>query len=145
MDTSKTREKFVKYCCFQQAYQHVIILGVILFIYLLGGALVFSDLERKSEIERNELIASAKDNHTQEIDNVIGMLVESGSMTMDEATEIINNITMSAIMNSVNETANWRYGGALFFVLTIVTTIGKIITNTIHNYNYCCYGYCRIW
>ena len=120
-----TRESFAKYCCFQQIY--ILILGFALILCLLGGAYVFSKLERPSEIERNEIIAFAKSNHTEQIDKVIMMLVNSSSMTMDEAMEIIDNFTMSAVMNSVEETANWKFGSSLFFALTVVTTIGKNI------------------
>ena len=86
---------------------------------------MFADLERASEIERNANISSSKDNYTQDLEDIIEMIVMSGSMNVEQATELIDNVTMAAVANSVEETANWEYGGSLFFTLTIVTTIGE--------------------
>lgn len=105
--------------------KHTLILFIALIVYLVVGAALFHHAERDHELEANQNISA--DNvtymYTQYRNTVIEWLLNSTSMTLEQATDLLDNATITTGL--VNETNNWSYGGSFFFMFTLCTTIGE--------------------
>ena len=118
------------------SHLQMILLIAILTVYLLVGASVFQRLESPNEHER---IEHAVQNHSlleRTKAFIIGNLTNKGSISQAEALELIyvfGNISGSEAKLSL--THNWDFGPSVFFVTTVITTIGKtILTNNFSLY-----------
>ena len=101
------------------------VIFTLMIFWLLFGAMVFSLLERDNEVEENMIISAGKQNYTSLLEELIDLLVnDSNRLTKEEAIELINNVTNATLENSMDETTDWDYGGSLFFIMTVFTTIG---------------------
>ncbi len=105
--------------------KHTLILFIALIVYLVVGAALFHHAERDHELEANQNISAdnATYMYTQYRNTVIEWLLKSTSMTLEQATDLLDNATITTGL--VNETNNWSYGGSFFFMFTLCTTIGE--------------------
>ena len=96
--------------------------------YVLIGALLFTAIERPNEIRNIEESQIARNNS---INNFIEFLTNSTNLTEEQATNFterfleLGRLAAEAERNlSVAENPIWDYASALFFVSTVITTIG---------------------
>ncbi len=111
--------------CRVNIYWRAVSLSFIVLIYLLIGAGIFYALERPTEIEQNEAIEESTDSYIEQLESLIAVIMNSTDLTRNESIAIIANITTAAIGSTLTPSSNWEYGSSLFFVVTVVTTIGQ--------------------
>lgn len=94
------------------------LLGLFLVLYLFFGAAVFSALERPSELEAherwNKKLADFEQEHSVSLEDLHVLLKD-----YEEAN--------SAGVWVHGQTTFWDFPGALCFVATVISTIGKYI------------------
>ncbi|KAL3280120.1 hypothetical protein HHI36_017625 [Cryptolaemus montrouzieri] len=98
-------------------------------VFLTSGAMMFSLLERSSEVALQMRVESVVQNFLRTYPNVSDQALE------DLISEVVaaSNRGVSATRNATGE-SNWSFGQSFFFTSTVVTTIGK---------NSCC-SFCSI-
>ena len=98
---------------------------IALIVYLFVGAGVLNYIERENELQANRAIYKFNASYTQYRDLVVEWLVDNTNLTIEVADGLITNVTRDAISASVDRTNNWSFGGSLFFMLILCTTIGE--------------------
>ena len=116
---------FERLFCRVNIYWRTVSLSLIVLVYLLIGAGIFYALERPEEIEQNEAIEEASASYAEQLDSLVSVLINSTNLTRNESIALISNITTAAVGSGVVPSSNWEYGSSLFFVVTVVTTIGQ--------------------
>ena len=104
----------------------MVVLIAVLSIYVFAGAAVFVRIEGPYEHQR---IREAVENRSELAsirEHLIGNLTASGTLSREEALSLfytIRNITVAEA--SLDLSRNWEFGPAIFFVTTLITTVGK--------------------
>ena len=128
-----TRCKCSRSCIFDflsawTSHLQTVALIAVLSVYLLVGAVIFQRLEGPHE---HELIEHAVENHSllaRTKAHIIGNLTANGTISEAEALELVYIIgNISASEAKLRLTHNWDFGPSVFFVTTVITTIGKVI------------------
>ena len=112
----------VKHLCHMNVYWRCLILFGVVMIYLLLGGVIFSALERPNEMRQNE---EAEASYNQTIGVVVDFLVDDSNFSREAAMNLVNNITMRTSDATAGE--NWLYASSVFFAVTVVTTVGKLL------------------
>lgn len=98
----------------------------VLFFYILIGGAIFNAVERPNELRVIEEIELAR---TDAVSTLVQLLVNFTNITEAEALNLTTSIvalgkTASSTLLS-EQNPIWDYSSAVFFVSTVVTTIGK--------------------
>ena len=113
-------------CCTWNVYWQAAVFSSIIFVYLLLGAAIFMALEGPNEQQR---IAEAEINRSRLIQvgqYVVGNLTASGQLNESEAQELVFLISnLSQAFSNLDTSRNWDFAPAVFFSVTVVTTIGN--------------------
>ena len=116
-------------CCRQSNhYWTALNLFNVLMAYLYIGAAVFSSLERSNELQRVEDANTARNDSAMAI---VDLLTTQTNLTEEEAMNLTDRLLeigqrfgeVSEDLN-LDENPTWEWGSALFFCVTVVTTIG---------------------
>ena len=133
----------IKRLCHMNVYWRCLILFAAVMIYLLLGGWIFSALERPNEMRQNEAELEAEASYNQSLEVVVDFLVDDSNFSREEAMYLVNNISDAAIRASdVTPSENWIYASSVFFAVTVVTTIGKLLI--IHSL-YDTHLFIRVW
>lgn len=102
----------------------------IIFVYLLLGGLFFSLAERPAEIERIEEANAAQLALTTERNLLVAMVVNNSNLTEEETIAFLQRfVNASERLNDALAATDagevWDFASAVFFCVTVVTTIGK--------------------
>ena len=115
-----------KRCC--SSYCSLITTGLVLLLYLLLGAVVFFAVERPNELRIAEEIKKARE---EGIARVTQEVMKSLNLTEEEALNTTNFLISLgkdlAEAVPTEHTLIWDYFNTLFFVSTVVSTIGKCL------------------
>ena len=118
----------LKRLCRMTLYWRGLILFTVVMIYLFLGGLIFSALERPNEMRQNEAELEANETYFQTLEVIVDLLVNNSNFSREEAMYLVNNISDAAIRASdVTPSENWIYASSIFFTVTVVTTIGKLL------------------
>lgn len=103
--------------------------------FLILFAFIMMVIERPNEMERNMQIAERRaniTNYTQLREEVLYLLTDpiASKLTMNDAMVLLNNLEAAANDTEL-ETNDWDYIGSLFFMLTVLTTIGMLANTCI--------------
>lgn len=97
------------------------LLGVFINLYMVIGAAVFQGLEEENEKE-------AKREFSREFSNSMNELrkgIEDKNITVSQVEQLLY-LWGNATEEGVNKPqVRWNYGGAFYFVFTVVSTLGK--------------------
>ena len=128
------KDCFRKHVFQVNVYWRTLGLAVILSIYLLIGAAVFQALEQPNERKENEAIAKSSEMYTQLLENFTTIVSNSTNLTHQEIIDTITNLTTASLGATATESHNWEFASSLFFVITVVTTIGVYRTHFCPSY-----------
>jgi hypothetical protein len=99
-------------------FARFILLGIVLLLYLLAGAIIFMLLERDEE----QRLASKYWDYYENFEQRLG----NGSIRMIDVVEFMEFYGVVRDAGVINSTrARWDFMGSFHFVSTIVSTIGK--------------------
>ena len=112
----------------------------IIVVYLFLGGLFFSLAEQPAEIERAEEAAAAQLALEMERNILIETVVNNSNLTEDQTVAFLRRfMNASERLNdalAATETVRvWDFASAVFFCVTVVTTIGKQVKNSLHKYS----------
>ena len=133
----------LKRFCHMNVYWRCLILFGVVMIYLLLGGWIFSALERPNEIRQNEAELEANETYFQTLEVIVNLLVNNSNLSREEAMYLVNNVSDAAMRASdLTASENWLYASSVFFTVTVVTTIGKLLI--IHSL-YDTHLFIRVW
>lgn len=130
------------WCSINNYWKTVIWMAVIV-VYLLLGGLFFSLAERPAEIERANEAAEATRALVEARDAFIQTVVSTSNLTEEEALKFLNGfVNASERLDEALEATEvgqiWDFASAVFFCVTVITTIGERAAVNIS----LCFDYC---
>lgn len=119
-------------CCSVNNYWKSLVWLAIIFAYLLLGGLFFNLAERPAEIARIEEANAAQAELEMEVDALVETVVANSNLTENQTVALLRGfMNASERLNDAlaqTETVQvWDFASAVFFCVTVVTTIGKRI------------------
>ena len=110
-----------KYCQTLQIFNGLI-------VFLVIGASIFSSIERPNELQR---IEDSRTTMNETLTALVNLLTNQTNLTQEEAMNLTDQLVMfgSRIAEATENfdlevNPIWTWGSALFFCITVVTTIG---------------------
>ena len=120
--------RVLAYFCTWNSQWQMIVLIAFLSIYLLAGAAIFVRLEGPFEHQRIREAVKNRSELATIRKHIIGNMTASGAVSKAEALQLfymIRNITVAEA--SLDLSRNWEFGPAIFFVTTLITTVGNTV------------------
>ena len=119
-------------CCSINNYWKSLIWLAIIFAYLLLGGLFFSLAERPAELARTEEAAAAKVALQMERDQLVQVIVNNSNLTEEQTIEFLDGFAnaserLNEALAATETVQVWDFASAVFFCVTVVTTIGKVL------------------
>ena len=120
-------------CCSINNYWKSVIWCTIILVYLLLGGLFFSLAERPAELERAAEVDAANATLLAARDELIASVVNNSNLTEDQVSEILQNFTAASqrltdALDATEVVQVWDFASAVFFCVTVVTTIGEYVS-----------------
>lgn len=112
---------------FNLGMARILLLWLVIVLYTLLGAAVFSALERPSELE-----AHCKWNRQ------LAEFIQDHQIPAEELHQLLGNyeVAVATGIRMEPRRPRWDFSGAFYFVATVVSTIGKTCTQDRHSESY---------
>jgi hypothetical protein len=117
-------------CCTLNNYWKSVIWCSIIIIYLFLGGVFFTLAEQPAELERIAEVDTANATLQAARGELIASVANNSNLTAVEVAELLQNFTAaSQRLNDALEATNvvqvWDFASAVFFCVTVITTIGE--------------------
>ena len=109
-------------------YWRTLFLSIVTMIYILIGGAIFSAVERPNEASQNQAMVEANETYYRQLGLLVEIIANNTNFTTEQASALVEGVGKAAVnVSSFTVADNWLYGSAVFFVTTVVTTIGEHI------------------
>ena len=117
-------------CCSVNNYWRSVTWLGIIFAYLLLGGLFFSLAERPAELERAEEAVAAQAQLEVELNALVQAVVNNSNFTENETIALLQGFRnasdrLNEALAQTEVVQVWDFASAVFFCVTVITTIGK--------------------